>query len=56
MFHVRHSAKPAQVSEILQLLRGPSVMQLSDLLELGRQRGYEIAHLLSHLRPSMTIQ
>lgn len=42
MFHVRHSAKPIQVGEVLQALHGQGRLSLEEILEIGRQRGYQI--------------
>ena len=42
MFHVRHNARPCLVKEILQTLEGNEPLDMDDILETGRQRGFQI--------------
>lgn len=42
MFHVRHNARPASIKEVLQILEGCDSLDVDDILETGRQRGYQV--------------
>jgi hypothetical protein len=42
LFHVRHNARPALVREVLQILDGGDSLPVDDILEVGRQRGYQV--------------
>lgn len=42
MLHVRHNARPALIREVLQILNGCDSLDLDDILETGRQRGYQV--------------
>jgi len=42
MFHVRHNAKPVFVREVLQILGENASLTLKDVLDIGRQRGYQV--------------
>ena len=42
MFHVRHNARPALIREVLQILDGCDSPTVDDILDIGRQRGYQV--------------
>ncbi len=42
MFHVRHNARPGLVKEILQILEGNEPLDMDDILETGRRRGFQV--------------
>jgi hypothetical protein len=42
MFHVRHNARPTLTKEVLQILDGSGSLTLDEILDIGRQRGYQV--------------
>jgi hypothetical protein len=42
VFHVRHNAKPTLIKEVLQILGEGASLTLDDVLNVGRQRGYQV--------------
>jgi hypothetical protein len=42
IFHVRHNARPILVKEVLQILDGSGSLTLDEILDFGRQRGYQV--------------
>jgi len=42
MFHVRHSAKPTAIKEVLLILHEQEIKNVQQMLEIGRDRGYSI--------------
>jgi hypothetical protein len=42
MFHVRHNARPYLVKEVLQILEGNDSLTMDDILDIGKQRGFQV--------------
>lgn len=42
MFHVRHSAKPIMIKEVLFILDGQEDIDIEQILSIGKERGYNI--------------
>lgn len=46
VFHVRHNARPTFLREVLQILDSYDVLTADDILQIGRERGYQIGTVM----------
>lgn len=46
MFHVRHNARPVLIKEVLQILNGDNTLTLDGILDIGKQRGYQVGTVI----------